>query len=98
ELCPTAVNRLHSLFFEFGQPIENVVEIGQHEAEEDASHQVSKAGECHERNRQIEEIAGLNFGLATLLQHTTVQQLVQRPAVTRGLEDPIERVQPDRGL
>jgi len=42
ELGSPAVDGLDSFFFQFGKPVENVVEIGEHEAEEDAPHEVSK--------------------------------------------------------
>src|SRR4029077_14277963 len=77
ELCAAAVDGLNSFFVQLGQTIENIVEIGKHEAEENTPHEISKTGKRNQRHGQVEEIAGLSFCLASLLEHAAMQQFVE---------------------
>ena len=80
ELGPPAIDRLHAFVFQFGQAIQYDVEISQHEPEEHTPHEVTEPREGHQRDRQVEQLAGEPFRLATLLEDPPVQQFVQRAA------------------
>ena len=97
-MCPAAVDGLNSLVFQLAQAVDNVVEIGQHQAEEDPPHEISKAGKCHQRDRQVKQIAGLRLRFSSLLQHAAVQQFVERAATPCRFQHAIQRVQPDRSF
>ena len=64
----------------------------------DAPHEISETGKRDQRDGQVEQIAGLRFGLASLVEHAAVQQFVQRAAAARGIEHAIQGVQPHRRL
>src|SRR6202035_1671031 len=98
ELRAPAVDRLDLSFFQLAKPVKNVIEIGEHQAEENPPHEISETSEPDQRSGQVEELAGLRFVLASLVEHAAMQQFVKRAAAAGGIERAVQSVQPHRRL
>src|ERR1700731_923942 len=64
----------------------------------DAPHQVTKSGESHQRYGQEEQVAGLGFNLASLLEYPAMQEFVKAAAAARGIDHAFKSIQPNRRL
>ena len=93
-----AVDRLHPFFFQLGQPIQDDVEVSQHEAEEHPAHQISESSEGDQRDRKIKQLARQALGLPSLLKNASMQQFVERAALASRIQHAVQRVQPYRSL
>ena len=95
KLSAPAVDGFDSLVFQFGQPVENGVEVAKHQAEKAPPHQISKPRECNQGDRQVEKVPGQTLSLAPLFQDTAMQEFIERMAASCRLEHTVESVQPN---
>ena len=63
-----------------------------------APHEISEAGKRDQSDGQVEQIAGLHFGFASLFQNAAMQQFIERAGSGERIENAVQSVQPHWGL
>src|SRR5207244_12143915 len=84
--------------FQLRKPVDNRVEEIKQQQKKDPPHQVTKSGESNQRDGEEEQIAGLGFNFASLLEHTAMQEFVKAAAAVRGIDHAFKSIQPNRRL